>query len=185
LPELNKLMGGDLSVLGQMLNSRDSAGRMGIDRENLQAAMMQLNQGYGQAGNVSRETIGYNALRGGLDRTDSLAVDSAIRRAATGLERDQVAAQRNLEFMSARASQENYNKVLQLLGQGANSALGLAGGFAGASNAAIGGLSGSSQFGSTLGGAASGASMGATFGPYGALAGGIIGGAAGYFGNGG
>lgn len=178
LPQLQQLMGSN--GLSGMLNSRDSTGMMGIDRENLATSLAQLRQGYGQARNVGRESLAYQGLRSGVGRTNPGAVSSAITSAATGLARDQAAAERNLQFMSAQSSMGDFNKVLSLLGQGSQTALGLAGGFGGAATSAIGGMSNQSQLGGVIGGAASGASLGSAAGPWGALAGGVIGGAIGY-----
>lgn len=183
-PEFGRIMGS--RGLGGMLASVDSSGMMGIDRANYGAALSELNTDYGRAGRVSNEAISYGALRGGEGRRAPMAMNSAITTAATGLERDQAAAQRNLAFQSAQASMGDFNKVLSLLGQGSQSSLGLAGGFAGATGSAIAGLSRNSQFGSTLGGAAAGASLGTQINPgWGTLIGGVAGGAAGYLGYGG
>jgi hypothetical protein len=178
LPELQKLTGN----LTGMLSSRDASGMMAQDRTVRDQAAQQLNQSYGQARMGTQEQIGYNALRSGEGRSSPGAVQSALGSSATMLAQDQSAALRNLQFQSAQSSMADYNQVLSLLGQGSQSALGLAGGFSGAAGQAIGGLSNQSQTGSALGGAASGAALGATLGPWGALVGGVVGGAAGYFG---
>lgn len=167
-------------LLPGMLASRDASGRMAPDTKIRADAMAQLNRGYDQAGFGSREAISYGALRAGEGRTSPGAVSSSIMSAATSLDRDRASAVRNLEFMSAQSSLKDYNQVLQLLGQGVNTSLGLAGGFSGAAGAAIGGLSNQSQLGNTIGGAATGASLGSYGGIPGALAGGVIGGAIGY-----
>jgi hypothetical protein len=105
--------------------------------------------------------------------------------AATSLDRDRQSALKNLDFQSASSSRSDFNQVLQLLGQGTKTGLGLAQGFSGASGAAIGGLSNQSQFGGALGGAASGAGLGFTVGNVpGAVIGGVLGGVGGYLGAG-
>lgn len=175
-PELEQLTGSLSSILG----SKNAAGQLAPDAAIKSAATSQLNQSYGQAQMGSREAIAYGGLRSGEGRMSPGAYGSAITSAATSLDRDRQSALRNLEFMSAQSSMQDYNKVLQLLGQGSKSALSLAGGFSGASGAAIAGLSNQSQFGSALGGAAAGASAGSVAGPWGALIGGIAGGALGY-----
>ena len=178
LPELRNLMGeGGLSG---MLSGRDFSGRMGVDSNVRQAALSQLNQGYAQAKTGSREAISYGGLRSGEGRLSPGAMGSSMMGAATSLDRDRQSALRNLEFQSAQSSLGDYNKVLQLLGQGSNTALGLSGGFSGAASSAIGGLSNQSQMSGVLGGAASGAGLGATVGgPWGALIGGVAGAAVG------
>lgn len=181
LPELGKLTG---SLTG-MLSSGDQTGMLSPDKAVRDQAMQQLNQGYGQAQFGAGEQINYNALRSGEGRMSPGAVGSALGNSATMLQRDQAAAMRNLQFQSAQSSMGDYNQILQMLGQGSQSALGLAGGFSGAAGQAIGGLSNSSQFGSTLGGAASGAALGSTILPgWGTVIGGVVGGAAGYLGSG-
>ena len=181
-PELTQLMGSQ--GLGGMLAGRDASGRLPQDAALRTTAMSQLNQGYDQAKIGSREAISYGGLRSGEGRLSPGATGSAITSAATSLDRDRQSALRNLEFQSASSSMADYNQVLQLLGQGTKTSLGLAQGFSGAAGGAIGGMSNQSQLGGILGGASSGAALGANFGIYGALAGGVIGGAAGGLGGG-
>ena len=190
VPELSQILGGYTygsygaaieGTLPGMLKSRDASGKMAVDRENYQKSLDQLRTGYGQAKTANREAITYGALRSGEGRRSPGAVSSAITSSALGLDRDMAQAKRNLEFQSAMASQADYNKVLQLMGQGSNTALGLASGFAGTSAAALQGMSQQSQAGSALGGAAAGASIGGSVGGgYGALAGAVVGGIGGY-----
>ena len=169
-----------------MLGSVDASGRLAPDAAILAASRGQLNQSYDQAQMGSREAIQYGGLRSGLGRTSPGAVGSAITSAATSLDRDRESALRNLNFMSAQSSMQDYNQVLQLLGQGTQTSLGLAGGFSGASSAALGGLTNQSQFGSILGGAATGASLGSVGGlGWGTVIGGVAGGVAGAVGYGG
>jgi hypothetical protein len=182
-PELAQLMGPN--GLSGMLAGRDASGRLPQDAANLAGATSQLNQGYAQAQNGSREAIAYGGLRSGEGRMSPGAMGSATMSAATSLDRDRQSALRNLEFQSASSSMADYNQVLQLLGQGTKTGLGLAQGFSGAAGAAIGGLSGTSQFGGALGGAASGAGLGFSVGGVpGAAIGGVAGGVAGYLGAG-
>lgn len=184
LPELQSLTQRLTTTLGS--GSSNAAGMLSPDAGVLSSATNQLNAGYNQAGFGSREAIGYGALRGGESRLSPGAVNSSVMGAATSLDRDRASALQNLNFQSAQSSLGDYNQVLSLLGQGSQTALGLAGGFGGAANAAIGGLSSQSQFGSTLGGAASGAAMGSTIAPgWGTLIGGVVGAGAGYLGGGG
>lgn len=172
-------------ALGGMLSSMDSSGRMAPDAAIRANALSQLNQSYAQAKTGSAEAIGYGALRSGESRLSPGATGSAITSAATSLDRDRQSALRNLEFMSAQSSMQDYNQVLQLLGQGTKSALGLSGGFSGAAGSAIAGLSNQTQFGNTLGGAASGAALGTSIYPgWGTAIGAVAGGVAGYLGSG-
>jgi hypothetical protein len=180
MPELQKITGGLSGILGNVTQS----GQLGADAAIKGAAQGQLNQGYDQAIRGSREAVGYGALRSGAGRLSPGATGSAITSAATSLDRDRQSALRNLEFQSAQSSMQDYNQVLQLLGQGSKSALSLSSGFAGASSGAIAGLSSQSQFGSTLGGFASGASLGSVAGVPGAIVGGVVGGLGGYLGSG-
>lgn len=177
-PQLSQLMGNLSGILGDV----NASGRLGLDANVLSSARNELNQGYGRALFGNNEFINYAGLRSGEGRLSPGAMNSSLMSAATNLERDRATALRNLEFQSAQSSLADYNQVLSLLGQGSQTALGLAGGFSGASNAALGGLSQTSQLGGALGGAASGAALGSYLGAYGALAGGVIGGVAGGFG---
>jgi len=175
MPELQRLMG--KTGLAGMLGSVDIEGRLAPDAAIRQSALSQLNESYGQAGMGQREAINYAGLRSGEGRRSPGALSGSLQSAATGLDRDRQSALRNLEFQSAQSSLGDYNRVLQLLGQGSNTALGLAGGFSGAAGSAIGGLSNQTQAGGIIGGAASGAGLGATVGgPWGALIGGVAGG---------
>ena len=168
---------GDGGGLMGMLANTDPNGQMQQDAKVKADAVGQLNQGYNQAQTGTKEAISYGALRSGEGRRSPGATSSALGMAATGLERDRTAALRNLEFASAQSSLSDYNKVLQLLGQGANTSLGLAQGFSGAQGAAIGGLSGNSQAGNVMGGAASGAALGTSIYPgWGTAIGAVVGG---------
>jgi hypothetical protein len=174
LPELQKILGSE-GIASMLAGSIE--GRLPQDYVSLNAATGQLNQGYNNAQNTTAASINYGALRSGEGRRSPGAVSSALGGAATGLERDRTAALRNLEFASAQSSMSDYNKVLQLLGQGANTSLGLAQGFSGASNAAIGGLSGNTQMGNILGGASAGAGLGTSIYPgWGTAIGAVVGG---------
>ena len=172
-PELRGLT----TQLSGLLGSQNAAGQLAPDAAIRNAAAGQLNQSYDQARMGSREAIQYGALRSGLSRTNPMATSGAITSAATSLERDRMTALNNLNFQSAQSSMQDYNQVLQLLGQGTQAELGLATGFSGAATGALSGLSSAS--GGALGGASMGASLGGSFGPWGALAGGIAGAAIG------
>lgn len=169
-------MGNIVGKLSGALGTQGLSGQLGQDAAIKSSATSQLNAGYDQAGFGSREAISYGGLRSGMSRTAPGAVGSAITSAATSLDRDRQSALRNLEFMSAQSSMADYNQVLQLLGQGTKTSLGLASGFSGAAASALGGMSNQSQMAGVLGGAGTGASLGSFAGPYGALIGGVAGG---------
>ncbi len=172
-------------ITGLLESTKGGTVRSSLDEANYQAALSQLNKGYGQAAFGNKEAINYGALRSGEGRLSGAVPQSAIASSATALERDRQTAINNLNFQSASASMSDYNQLLSLMGQGVNASLGLAQGFSGASGAAIGGLSNTSQFGSTLGGATSGAALGSQVNvPWGTIVGGVVGGAAGYLGSG-
>ncbi len=159
-----------------------------MDAAAYQSALSQLNRAYGQQGRSMAEAAGYQGLRSGEARRSPGAVSSMISDAATMLERDRMQALANLQFTSAQTSLADYNKLLQLMGQGTQTALGLAGGFGATSSAALGGLSqvspgqaalGGAATGGALGGAIAGAGWGTAAGPYGALIGAGVGAIAG------
>lgn len=159
-----------------------------LDQAAYQSALGTLNQAYDQQGRVSGEALAYQGLRSGEGRRSPGAMTSALGQTATALEKDRQSALRNLQFTSAQSSMADYNKLLQLMGQGTQTALGLAGGFSSASSGALAGLSQTSPGGSAIGGALGGASTGLTVSggsPYGALIGGVIGGVGGYLQGGG
>lgn len=179
-PQIQKLIGegGDITKLldstgnGQLKSSAD-------EKAYNDSAVM-LDTAYGQARHSTNEAISYNALRSGEGRRSSGLTDSAMGRAAITLDRDRNAALEKLKFNSASSSMANYNNLLQIFGQGTNTALGIGSGAMGNANAAIGGLSNTSQASGIWGGAASGAALGTAISPgwgtaIGAVGGGIIG----------
>ena len=171
MPELSALTG----RLGGMLGSRDETGRMSFDADALMAGKGELNRAYDQAGFGTSEAMKYRGLSEGFGRLNPGAMSSGLMSAATTGEQQRMAALRNLEFMSAQSSMQDFNKVMQQLGLASNQALGLAGGFSGAAGQAIGGLSNQSQFGNAVGGLVTGAGLGSTFGVPGAIVGGVVG----------
>lgn len=180
--------------IGSLLSgTQGGSQKSALDQQAFQSALTQLNAAYGQQQGVSREALSYQGLRTGESRRSPSAMGSAIGQAATSLDRDRTMALRNLEFTSAQTSMADYNKLLQLMGQGTQTALGLAGGFGATSSAALGGLSNVAPGQTAMAGAASGASIGAAIGApvfgvgagVGALVGGAIGGVGGYFAGGG
>ncbi len=159
-----------------------------LDQTAYQSALGQLNRGYAQQGRGITEYGGYQGLRTGEGRRSPGAMTSAIGQAATALERDRQQALANLQFTSAQTSMADYNKLLQLMGQGTQTALGLAGGFSATSSAALGGLSQVSPGQTAMGGFGAGAALGAGIGSVvpgvgtvlGGAIGGVLGGVAGY-----
>jgi hypothetical protein len=183
---------GSLSDL--LAGTQGGSQKSALDQAAYQSALGQLNQGYDQQGRIANEALSYQGLRSGESRRSPTAMSSSIGQAATALDKDRMSALRNLEFTSAQTSMADYNKLLQLMGQGTQTALGLAGGFSSTSNAALSGLSnvspgasalGGASAGGALGGAIAGAGWGTAAGPYGALIGAAIGGVGGYVAGGG
>jgi hypothetical protein len=177
---------GSLSTL--LDSTQGGTVKSSLDQQAYQSALGTLNQSYAQQGRAASEAASYQGLRGGEARRSPTAMRSALGQTATALERDRQAALRNLQFTSAQTSMADYNKLLQLMGQGTQTALGLAGGFSSASGGALAGLSQTSPGGSAIGGALGGAATGASIpgaGVYGALAGAVIGGVGGYIQGGG
>ncbi len=183
MPEYQMLLGQN-GMSPSMLAGKDATGRLGIDAAALKSSTDQLNAGYGQAGFGNNEYINYMANRMGESRRGFGPTNAMMQGAATSLERDRQAALANLNFMSAQSSMADYNKLLGLMGQGTQGALGLAQGYMGLSNQAIGGMNPNSEMSGILGGASSGAGLGFSVGgPWGAAAGGILGGIGGYLGS--
>jgi hypothetical protein len=176
------------SLTSLLAGTQGGTQKSALDEKAYQSALGQLNQGYAQQGMVSREALGYQGLRSGEARRSPGAMTSSLGQTATALERDRQTALQNLNFQSAQSSMADYNKLLQLMGQGTQTALGLGAGFSGASGSALAGLSQVSPGASAMGGAATGASLGATIGSafpllgtaIGGIAGGLIGGVGGY-----
>ena len=131
----------------------------------------------GQAGGV----LGQRAKQGGMNLTSGQLSDTT-RSAISGLEQNRAQGNRNLKFEEASAGLTQYNSLIQALGGGARTALGLGSGGLGLELGAEGGMSNTSQFGSTLGGAAEGASLGSSVYPgWGTVIGGALGGLYGAF----
>ena len=144
----------------------------------------QNNLGYDSAIRANRELAGARSRSSGqIYSTGEL--DSAIAQGTFALNQSRAQATRNLNFQEAQAGMGQYNQMLGLLGQGANTAIGMGQGMGQAQLAGIGGMNGSSPWAGAAAGAAGGAATGSVAGPYGAIIGGVIGGAAGYFGGGG
>jgi len=148
-------------------------------------AREQNNLGYDSAIKANRELAGARAKTSGQVYSTG-ELDSAIAQGTFALNQSRASATRNLNFQEAQAGMGQYNQMLGLLGQGANTAIGMGQGMSQAQLAGINGMSGGSQWGNAASGAASGAATGTAINPgWGTLIGGVIGGAAGYFGGGG
>lgn len=156
IPELQAMMGPGGQISSLLASTQGGKVKSTLDEQAYQAALGTLNQAYGQQGRISSEAIGYQGLRTGEGRRSPGAMTSAIGQAATALDKDRMAALRNLEFASAASSMTDYNKLLQLMGQGTQTGLQLAQGFAGIGTQGIGGLSNWSNA-NTASAAASGA----------------------------
>lgn len=148
-PELQSLVGPGGMVSGQVASTQGGRVRSSMDQAAYDSSLSQLNQGYGQAAFGNKEAINYGALRSG-ERSGNV-VGSALGSAATGLERDRQSALSNLQFQSASASLTDYNQLLGLMGQGAKTSLGLAGGNWGLAAGGIGGLNPNSNLSQTIG----------------------------------
>jgi hypothetical protein len=175
------------SILSQV-NSTLSGG-FGQEPANVKAAFApiwgQMEGDYDQAKAGTSATISQRAKQSGNMFTTNQITD-ATTLAGIGLERDRAKSERLLQFQEASAGLDQYNNLLNILGAGSRSALGMGGAGLGLQVGAASGLSGTSQGAGAMGGAASGASMGTMIAPgWGTLIGGVLGGAAGYFGSGG
>ena len=178
---------GPLSEILAMLQGGLSGGPNAIPEnvsKQFDTAREQNNLGYDSAIRANRELAGARArTSGSVYSTGEL--DSAIAQGTFALNQSRESATRNLNFQEAQAGMGQYNQMLGLLGQGANTAIGLGQGMTQAQLAGINGMGGGGGWGGAASGAAGGAGTGATFGPYGAIIGGVLGGAAGYFSGGG
>lgn len=182
IPGLESMIGGGGTLTGLLNSTNGGQTLSSLDEAAYRSALGTLSSGYGQAKNTTGEAINYGALRGGESRLSGTGgpVSSALSGAATMLDRDRFVAEQNLSFASKSAGMSNYNKILNLFGQGTQTALGLGAGNANAAMNAMGGMSTQSQAGSVLGGAATGAALGSAVMPgwgtaIGAVGGGIIG----------
>lgn len=178
---------GPLSDILAMLKEGMAGGPNAIPEnvsKQFDAARSQNDLGYDSAIRSNRELAGARAKTSGQVYSTG-ELDSAIAQGTFALNQSRESATRNLNFQEAQAGMGQYNQMLGLLGQGANTAIGMGQGMSQAQLAGINGMSGGGGWGGALSGAAGGAGAGAQFGGgYGALIGGVLGGAAGYFGGG-
>lgn len=152
LPELRSVIGTIGSELGKGGEPASVATAYG-------AARRDLNTGYDSA---SRNTLGLlqqQAKQSG-GRYLGGQVNATYGQYAQTLEEDRSQALRRLQFGEANAGLQQYNTLLNLLGQGSGAALNLGKGYLGNQAGAIQGLSQTSQGGAALSGAAGGAALG-------------------------
>lgn len=174
---------GPLSEILGMLNQGISGGPNAIP-ENISrqfdAARTEANTGYDSAIRTNRELAAARARTSGQPFSTG-ELDAAIAQGTFALNQQRDAAMRNLQFQEAQAGMQQYNQYLNLMGMGANTAIGMGQGMGQAQLGAIGQMSQGGGWGGVLGGAASGAAMGSTFAPgwgtaIGAVLGGVMGG---------
>lgn len=139
------------------------------------------NEQYDSAIRSNRELAAIRAKTSGQPYSTG-ELDAAIAQGTWALNQNRESAMRNLQFQEAQAGMNQWNNYLSMMGQGANTAIGLGQGYSGAGMGAISQMSQGGGWGGALGGAASGAAAGSTFGPYGTAIGAVLGGVGGYFG---
>jgi hypothetical protein len=176
---------GPMGEIFRMLQGETAGGynqTPGLVKQEFAEARTGTNLSYDSAIRANRELAGARAkTSGGVYSTGEL--DSAISQGTFALNQNRESAMRNLQFQEAQAGMGQWNNYLSLMGQGANSAIGLGQGFSGAGLGAVSQMSNSGGWGGALSGAASGAATGASIpgaGWYGAAIGGVIGGIGGY-----
>jgi hypothetical protein len=178
---------GPLSEILEMLKSGVGGGADAIPEsvsKQFDMARQQNDLGYDSAIRANRELAGARAKTSGQPYSTG-ELDAAISQGTFALNQSRATATRNLNFQEAQAGMGQYNQMLSLLGQGANTAIGMGQGMTQAQLAGINGMSSSGGWGGAAQGAAGGAGMGAQFtggNPYGIAIGAVLGGAAGYFG---
>lgn len=143
-------------------------------------ARADMNKQYDRAAGTNTALIKQRATQSG-ELFSSEQLTDATRTATIGLEQDRAQAERTLNMQEASAGLEQFNSLMNLLGAGGRTALGMGQGALGLQMGSIQGLSGTSTFGNALGGAAAGASLGAYGGWQGAAIGGALGGLYGAF----
>ena len=141
------------------------------------------NLSYDSAINANRELAGARARTSGQPYSTG-ELDAAIAQGTYALNQNRESAMRNLQFQESQAGMQQWNNYLALMGQGANTAIGLGQGMTNAQMGAISQMGGGGGAGSIIGGVASGAAAGASIpgaGAYGAVIGGVLGGIGGAF----
>jgi len=175
---------GPLSEILQMLQGGLAGGPNsipeGVSRQ-FDAAREQTNTSYNSAINTNRELSAARARTSGQPYSTG-ELDAAIAQGTFALNQSRESAMRNLQFQEAQAGMGQYNQMLSLLGQGANTAIGMGQGMSQAQLGAIGQMSSGGGWGGALSGAASGAAAGTAVNPgWGTVIGGVLGGVAGGF----
>ena len=175
---------GPLSEIFGMLKQNVAGGPNAVPdsvHRQFEQAFKQSNEGYDSAIKTNRELASMRAKTSGQPFSTG-ELDAAINQGTFALNQSREAAQRNLQFQEAQAGMGQYNQYLNLMGMGANTALGMGQGFGQAQMAGIGGMSQSGGWGGALQGAASGAATGtAVNAGWGTVIGGVLGGVAGYY----
>lgn len=139
------------------------------------------NTDYDSAIRTNRELASARARTSGQPFSTG-ELDAAIAQGTWALNQQRDAAMRNLQFQEAQAGMQQYNQYLNLMGIGANTALGLGQGMGNAQLGAISQMGQGGGWGSALGGAASGAAAGSMIAPgWGTAIGAVLGGVGGYF----
>ena len=181
----------EIQNIGGMVTGQLQGGMNAIPPDIQQAfapIQAQMNQDFAQAGVGNAAAIRQRAKQSGMPFSSEQLSD-ATTRAALDLEGVQNQANAQLQMTEASAGLEEFNTLMNLLGGGAQTALGFGQGAGGLATGALGGMSNSNPWGSAIAGAASGALAGSVVPgvgtAVGAIGGGLIGGIGGYFGGGG
>lgn len=178
---------GPLSEILNMLGQGVSGGYNEIPGQiskQFDKARAETDVGYDSAIKAQRELAGARARTSGQPYSTG-ELDAAISQGTWALNQSRDSAMRNLKFQEAQAGMGQYNQMLNLLGMGSNTAIGMGQGMSQAQLGAIGQMGGGGGWGGALQGAAGGAATGATIGagnPYGIAIGAVLGGVGGYFG---
>lgn len=149
-----------------------------IDRAYDQA-MSQFNTSMDQGQRALGQTTAYRSNAWGAP--NQTAALGALTEGTAALDQQRQLGLRRLEFQKSTDKLEAYNKLMDYLTGGANTAIGLAQGSGQLAAGALGGLRRDNPWVSAGGGALSGAATGYSVGgPYGAAAGAVLGGVLGY-----
>jgi hypothetical protein len=172
------------SILGAITSQLGNGGMPTGIADVFSKARNEANQGFDTSIKSNEGLIRQQALQsGGVYSTGQ--INDTMGKMALQLNDARGTAMQNLRFQEAQAGMQQYNSLMNMLGQGSNTAMGLGNQFTGLQMGAIGGMNNQSQFGSALGGAATGAALGSQVSPgWGTLIGGVGGGIAGYLGSG-
>jgi hypothetical protein len=173
---------GPLTDIFQMLQQGMSGGyneTPDLIKKEFGEARTGTNLSYDSAINANRELAAARAKTSGQPFSTG-ELDAAIAQGTYALNQNREAAMRNLQFQESQAGMNQWNNYLSMMGQGANTAIGMGQGMAGANMGAIGQMGGGGGFGSILGGAASGAAAGSMIAPgWGTAIGAVLGGVGG------